>query len=63
MSLEENESGSELCAEDQMLSDLETDNEWIDPSPSSPSNTPQHSASSSKFSFLQVLSIMSVSGK
>ena len=47
MSLEENESGSELCAEDQMLSDLETDNEWIDPSPSSPSNTPQHSASSS----------------
>ncbi|XP_068701356.1 uncharacterized protein [Montipora foliosa] len=47
MSLEENESGSELLAEDQMFSDLETDSEWIDPSPSSPSSTPQCSTSAS----------------
>ena len=46
MSLEENESGSESCTE-QMFSDLETDNEWIDLSPSLPLNTPQVSASSS----------------
>ena len=47
MSLEENESGSELLTEDQMFSDLETDSEWIDPSPSSPSSTPQCSTSAS----------------
>ncbi|XP_068704559.1 uncharacterized protein [Montipora foliosa] len=47
MSLEENESGSELLAEDQMFSDLETDSEWIDASPSSPSSTPQCSTSAS----------------
>lgn len=46
MSLEENASGSELCAE-QMFSDLETDNEWIDLSPSLPSNTLEASTSSS----------------
>ena len=46
MSLEEDDLQSELCAEDHN-SDLDGDNEWIDLSPSSPSNMLQRSTSSS----------------